>query len=215
MNPSVELKTIAVDFTDVNIYKRVALELSSINIGVLINNVGMNVGFCHPFTDIEDEHQIDNIINCNVVSVARMTHMIVPSMIRRRSGVIINVSSLSAAFATPLAVIYGATKVSESIYLGRKVLDAISVLFCSRWQAFVDKFSRDLERELRGTGVVVQTVLPGFVMTNMVKDTTCLNTSSWCVPDPDHYVRANLCTLGIESRTASFWLHKIEVRFSS
>jgi len=189
MEPSIQVKIIAVDFTeDTAIYQRIAAELGDLKIGVLINNVGMCDNFCEPFTEIGSERVIDDLITCNVVSVPRMIHMILPGMLQRKRGVIINIGSIAGVVSTPLGTLYGATK------------------------AFVIKFSRDLEYELRGSGVIVQTVTPGFVLTNMVKSNTRLE-SSFCVPNADDYVAANFRTLGLESFTASFWAHKIQVSF--
>jgi len=189
LEPSIEVKTIAVDFTDGrSIYEEMGSQLSDLDIGVLVNNVGMCLNFCQPFADIENEAAIDALIACNVVSVPRMIHLILPGMLRRKRGVIINLGSLSGAVATPLATLYGASK------------------------AFVNKFSDDLEYELRGSGVIVQTVVPAYVMTNMVKANTRVQ-SSFYVPNADQYVTANLRTLGLESSTSSFWAHKIEIAF--
>ena len=41
----------------------------------------------------------------------RMTHMILPGMLRRNRGVVLNIGSISGAFSTPLATVYAATKV--------------------------------------------------------------------------------------------------------
>ncbi len=64
--------------------------------------------------------------------MARMTHLILPQMLQRKHGLILNIGSIAGAFPTPLATIYGATK------------------------AFVDKFSKDLATELSSTGITVQ-----------------------------------------------------------
>lgn len=64
--------------------------------------------------------------------MARMTHMILPRMLHRKRGLILNIGSLTGTLPTPLATIYGATK------------------------AFVDKFSKDLTTELKSTGILVQ-----------------------------------------------------------
>ena len=78
----------------------------------------MAVGFAEPFADIADDQQLHDVVNCNIMSMARMTHIVLPLMMERQKGIIINIGSISGAFSTPLATIYGATK------------------------AFVDKFSR-------------------------------------------------------------------------
>ena len=61
-----------------------------------------------------------------------MTHLILPQMLSRHRGIILNIGSISGAFSTPLATLYAATK------------------------AFVDKFSNDLSAELSNSGVIVQ-----------------------------------------------------------
>lgn len=72
----------------------------------------------------------------------------------------------------------------------------------------MDKFSCDLAAECRSSGVVVQTVLPGLVATKLsgFKGRTSIQG-----PSPETFVDANLQTLGIESRTAAYWVHKIMV----
>jgi 17beta-estradiol 17-dehydrogenase / very-long-chain 3-oxoacyl-CoA reductase len=114
------VKTIPVDFTDGDsIYSRLRTELSKLEIGILINNVGMTTGPMEHFADIADEKAIHDIINCNIMSMARMTHIVLPQMIKRNKGIIINIGSLSSATATPFLTIYGATKVKIEIIIIR------------------------------------------------------------------------------------------------
>lgn len=134
---SVDIKTIAVDFTaDGNsIYSKIEAELSQLEVGILVNNVGMAVGFAERFVEIADEKSLNDIVNCNILSMVcliifiskcylvsvtkyfdliiqvRMSRLILPQMIGRKRGVIVNIGSISGAFSTPLATIYGATKV--------------------------------------------------------------------------------------------------------
>ena len=76
-------------------------------------------------------------------------------------------------------------------------------------QAFVDKFSRDVAAEVKNSGVLVQTVHPGFVVSKLSK----IRRTNFITPNPDTYVNGQLRTLGLESRTAGFWVHKIQVVF--
>lgn len=123
---SIQVKTIAVDFTDgQKIYVTLKEELSKLQIGILINNVGMLIGFGRRFGNIEDDKSIHDIINCNILSMARMCHMVLPQMIKRKNGVIVNIGSLSSAMPTPYLTIYGATKVKlffSSFFLFIKLL---------------------------------------------------------------------------------------------
>lgn len=112
-NPSIQVKTIAVDFTDgVSIYPTLKTELDKLDVGLLINNVGMSV-FAEPLAEIKDNKTVHDLINCNVMSMARMSHLVLPQMVQRRRGVIINIGSLTGVIATPLATLYGATKVNK------------------------------------------------------------------------------------------------------
>lgn len=64
INPFIQVRTVAVDFTkDKSLYKEIALAISDLDVGVLVNNVGLCVGFCHPFSDIGDAHILDDVIN--------------------------------------------------------------------------------------------------------------------------------------------------------
>ncbi len=111
-NDSVEIKTIAVDFTESqSIYPILEAEFNKLDIGILVNNVGMSAGFGQPFTYLKDPKEIHNLINCNIMSMARMCHLILPQMIQRKSGVIVNVGSIAGVLPTPMATLYGASKV--------------------------------------------------------------------------------------------------------
>ena len=77
-------------------------------------------------------------------------------------------------------------------------------------QAFVDKFSRDVAAECLKDGILVQSVLPGAVATKMAG---IKGKSNIGAPAPEVFVEANLRTLGVESRTSSYWVHKILVSF--
>ena len=81
-NDSLEIKTIAVDFTDSqSIYPILEAELNKLDIGMLVNNVGMSVGFARPYTNLKDPKEIHDLINCNIMSMARMCRLVLPQMI--------------------------------------------------------------------------------------------------------------------------------------
>ena len=60
-------------------------------------------------------------------------------------------------------------------------------------QVFVDKFSRDLFAEIKGQGVIIQTVSPGFVNTNMISHVR----PSFFSPSADDVAVTSLQSLGI------------------
>lgn len=179
-----QVKCIAVDFTQGDeIYRRIRTELDELEVGVLVNNVGMCFCFGESFCEFQQEKLLVDMVTCNTVSMVRMSKMVLAQMVRRRKGIILNIGSLAGIISTPYATLYGATK------------------------AFVDKFSRDLNAEVRKDGVLVQTVLPGLVASNMSR----VKQDSFTVPSPKTFVESSLRTIGLESRSIPFWLHRIQV----
>ncbi len=104
-------------------------------ISVLVNNAGFGVKAPFAKSDIRDEQQMLDVL---VRSVMRTTHAVVPVMVDRSFGVIINVSSI-------------ASWVTGGTYSAAK--------------AWVTVFSESLAQELSGTGVRVIAVCPGYVHT--------------------------------------------------
>ncbi len=94
------MKTIAVDFSESqSIYPKLKAELGALEIGILVNNVGMT---SLKRFDAMPEDKVQDIINLNVMSTTRMCHIVLPQMIQRKKGVIINIGSVSSAMPSPL-----------------------------------------------------------------------------------------------------------------
>jgi len=184
----VETRVIDVDFTGGReIYDKIGAQLQDLDVGVLVNNVGMS--YVHPefLASVPDGGAFcTRLMHCNILSVTGMTLLILPKMVDKRKGLILNVSSASAVLPTPLLSMYSSSK------------------------AFVEKFSRDLALETQHFGVTVQCVLPGFVATNMSRFK-----SSLTVPSPKQFVRCSMNTLGLEVSSPGYWVHKIQIGFYS
>jgi short-subunit dehydrogenase len=114
------------------------LEREKIAIDLLINNAGLGDRGPFPTGDIQ---RVKEMITVNVLALTLLTRLLLPPMIARKRGAILNVSS-SAGFL-PLGgfAVYAATK------------------------AYVTSFSEAIRAELRGTGVVVTALCPGPVHT--------------------------------------------------
>lgn len=179
----VETKVIDVDFTQGGeIYEKIGKQLQGLEVGVLVNNVGMSYSNPEYFLALPDADKLmDNLVACNIKSVLGMTRIVLPQMVERSRGVIINLSSMAAKIPNPLLSVYSATK------------------------AFVDKFSDDLQIEYQRNNIIVQSVLPGFVATNMSK----IKKPTWMSPSADKYVRSTIRTLGISGRTTGYYPHAI------
>jgi 3-hydroxy acid dehydrogenase / malonic semialdehyde reductase len=105
-------------------------------IDVLINNAGLALG-------IEPAHQAsldewETMIATNTKGLVTITRAILPEMVARGRGLVINIGSVAGSNAYPGGNVYGATK------------------------AFVEQFTRNLRSDLAGTGVRATNLAPGL-----------------------------------------------------
>jgi uncharacterized protein len=107
-------------------------------IDLLVNNAGF--GNNGPFVE-HDRDAVDREIRLNVVALTRLAHAAIGPMTARRSGGVVNVASIAGFQPTAGTAVYGATK------------------------AFVLSFSEALHEELRGSGVKVLVLCPGYTKT--------------------------------------------------
>lgn len=179
----VSTKVIAADYSAADIYDRIQSGIEGLKVGTLINNVG--VAYDHPETFHQGVERWPNfaekMVMVNIMSVVKMTEMILPKMVAQKKGLILNISSGSGLKPLPTLALYGASK------------------------QFVDSFSKAVATECKSEGVVVQSVMPFFVSTKMAK----FNTSA-LVPSPESYVRDCLRTAGRTNRTFGCLSHALQ-----
>lgn len=111
-----------------------AVEARGHAVDVLVNNAGF--GAAGSVAELDLAMQLE-MIQLNVTSLVALTRGLLPGMLARRRGQILNVASVAGFQPGPYMAVYYATK------------------------AFVVSFSEALESELRGTGITVQTFCPG------------------------------------------------------
>lgn len=109
----VETKIIEADFSEGNkIYSDIEKELFGLDVGVLVNNVGVSYPYPDYFLELKDKEKIYyDIVQCNIVSVLAMCQIVMPGMVKKKKGVVINISSAAASFPSPMLSVYGASKV--------------------------------------------------------------------------------------------------------
>jgi short-subunit dehydrogenase len=109
------------------------------SITLLVNNAG--IGTFAPLLD-SDVNKMDEMISLNVSALTRLTYAVVPGLVARGTGTIINISSIVAISPETLNGVYGGSK------------------------AYVLAFSHSLQHELAPKGLRIQAVLPGATGTD-------------------------------------------------
>ena len=108
--------------------------LRGVEINALVNNAGFGLGGEFAKTDLSAELEM---IQVNITALTHLTKLVLPQMIARRRGAILNVASTAAFQPGPLMAVYYATK------------------------AYVLSFSEAIADELRNSGVTVTALCPG------------------------------------------------------
>ncbi len=110
----------------------------NLTVDILINNAGF--GDFSLFHESQWE-KINAMMHLNMITLTHLTRLVLPDMIARKNGHILNIASTAAFRPGPLMSVYYATK------------------------AFVLLFSEGIAEEVRGTGVSVTTLCPGATTT--------------------------------------------------
>jgi 3-oxoacyl-[acyl-carrier protein] reductase len=109
-------------------------------IDVLVNNAGISVAGL--FQDVPD-HDVRRLFDVNVFGTMNVSRAVLPDMLRKHSGHIINISSVWGLYGASFEVHYSASK------------------------AAVIGFTKALAKELMPSGIKVNCICPGFVNTDM------------------------------------------------
>ncbi len=185
---AVEVEVLVADLVDAGDLLAVEQRLAvPPGVDLLVNNAGF--GTHGPFQESDPDREEHEIL-LNDLALVRLTRAALPRMVARGSGAVINVSSMAGFLPSPFNATYGATK------------------------AFVNSFTEALAEELRGTGVRVQALCPGFTRTEFQEvaevDISALPEFAWMEPEPvvDAALKALaagevVCVPGLGNRAAS------------
>ncbi|MFJ9041189.1 SDR family NAD(P)-dependent oxidoreductase [Streptomyces sp. NPDC102406] len=128
------------DLAEPDAARRIADRLAErgLSVDLLVNNAGF--GTCGRFEEISAERDHDQLM-VNVVALVDLTHALLPGMLERGTGAVVNVASTAGFQPSPYFAVYSAAK------------------------GFVLNFGLALRQEYRGRGIRVLTLCPGPVDT--------------------------------------------------
>ncbi len=106
------------------------------HIDILVNNAGWGISGAVEFTSPKEA---ENLFNVNFFGTVRVTHEVLAHMRKRKSGKIVNISSVAAVVPIPFQAFYSASK------------------------AAVNSYSMALANEVRDFGITVSVVMPGDI----------------------------------------------------
>merc|ERR1719318_341924 len=177
---NVKTMVIVADFTKLEALDHIVGKLkdSRLDIGILVNNVGILGPHYQPFLKLDSKTAKD-MITVNITAATVLCHELLPAMVKKRKGAVINIASFASYIPGPFLAEYHATK------------------------HYLHAFTEAIAIEVENTGVIVQEVDPGQVATEMTKDFA----PAPGVPQADVYVASALATLGYSQRTLGYWAH--------
>jgi short-subunit dehydrogenase len=143
-HPGVKAHVLREDLADAGAPERIAAELSrrGIEIEFLVNNAGFATN--GKFAELDSARELE-MLAVNVVTLTHLTRLLLPQMIARKSGRILNIGSTAGFQPGPFMAVYYATK------------------------AFVNSFTEAIADELEGTGVTATVSCPGATATEFAK----------------------------------------------
>ncbi|KDQ49272.1 hypothetical protein JAAARDRAFT_82253 [Jaapia argillacea MUCL 33604] len=168
-------------------FTRLVDACQGMDIGILVNNAGKSHEMPSDFAETP-KHEIDDIVAINISAVLRVTSIVLPGMIQRKRGLILNIGSFAGSIPSPMLATYSGSK------------------------AFLSTWSTALGEEVTRHGITVQHLNTYFVVSDMSK----IRRSSALVPTPASYVRSCLSKIGLSCGAAftgrphtctPFWSH--------
>ncbi len=124
---------------DVRDREAVTTQLAGLDVDVLLNNAGLALGLEPAWAANPDDWE--TMVDTNIKGVMYCTRAVLPGMVARNRGHVVNISSTAAHWPYPGGNVYGASK------------------------AFVEQFTRNLRADLLGTRVRASCIAPGMAET--------------------------------------------------
>lgn len=177
----VRTKTIAMDASALKNadFDRLSDIIQDLEIGILVNNVGQSHEIPVPF-HITAVEELQSIININCMSTLRVTQILLPKLLLRKS-LVLTMGSFGGYLPTPLLATYSGSK------------------------AFLQTWSIALASELSTSNVTVKLVNSYLVTSKMSK----IKKPSISIPTPKAFVRATLSGIKGGPVITPHWVHSL------
>jgi 17beta-estradiol 17-dehydrogenase / very-long-chain 3-oxoacyl-CoA reductase len=187
--PSIEVKTLAVDFSTINdpkVQAGIAKFMEPLEVGILVNNVGVSYPFAKYFHELKDE-EVEALNTVNMDATIWMTRIALNQggMLSRKKGAVVNVSSVAGVLCSPLLAQYGGAK------------------------GGVAQFTKAMHYEYSSKGIYFQCQIPFYVTTKLAK----LRKASLMVASQGGYAKAAIKSLGNKTGVivSPFWSHAVQL----
>ena len=140
----IKVETISYDLTQKNAVEVILQQIQEENISIdyLVNNAAFNEVGNFLNTNLTNDL---NMIQLHITFITELTKYLLPAMIERKSGGVLNIASTGSYIPCPNDVVYAATK------------------------SYLLSFTKGLSGELANTGVTITAVCPGATKTNFSK----------------------------------------------
>ncbi|XP_033118394.1 inactive hydroxysteroid dehydrogenase-like protein 1 [Anneissia japonica] len=182
----IQTQVVTADFSQGGaIYAMIEEEIKDKEIGILVNNVGVMY-----YPECLHEMNLDRIfqlINVNITAATIMSRIVLPQMVERKKGAVVNLTAAASIRPNPQLAVYTATK------------------------TYLDFLTQSLQYEYEDKGITVQSLMPCYVATKMTKYGQNVPSPGYFIPSASLYARRALSTLGVSSRTTGYWPHQLQL----
>lgn len=182
----VEVRTLAVDYSnfDKTAREKVASAVQSMDVGVLVNNVGVSYPYTQYFHELEDI-SVQQLMTLNIDSATWMTRIVLPGMIAKRKGSVVNISSAAGVTTSPLLSQYGAAK------------------------SYIAMFSKAMYHEYKKYNIHFQCQVPLYVCSKLSK----FRKPSTFIITAEQYAKSAIACIGYENVVSPYWSHAFQMWF--
>ncbi|GAB4840517.1 hypothetical protein Ancab_021286 [Ancistrocladus abbreviatus] len=179
------IKSFTVDFAKSSgeeVERKIREGIEGLDVGILINNAGAVNPYPKYFHELDLE--TESIIRVNLEAATWVSKAVLPGMMKKRKGAIVNIGSGSSVLAPSYALftVYSSTK------------------------AYLAMLSKCMSLEYKKYGIDIQCQIPLFVATKMIH----IRKSSFFIPTAEEFSKASIRWIGYDCVCTPYWTHAVQ-----